>query len=114
MDVVAVDWSGAAHGASTRIWLAHVIDGELVALRNGRTRQEVTDDLVTLRARAPGGLVAGLDFSFSFPSWFLHARSCASVDDVWQLAAREGETWLSECDPPFWGRPGRPRPALPE
>ena len=114
MDVVAVDWSGAAQGASTRIWLAHVIDGELVALRNGRTRQGVTDDLVAVRARAPGGLVAGLDFSFSFPSWFLHARSCATVDAMWELAAREGEAWLSECAPPFWGRPGRPRPALPE
>ena len=33
---------------------------------------------------------------------------------MWQLAAREGETWLSDCAPPFWGRPGRPRPSLPE
>ena len=102
----------SAPGASTRIWLAHFIDGELVALRNGRTRQGVTDDLVRLRARTPGGLIAGLDFSFSFPSWFLRARSCATVDDMWQLTAREGEAWLSGCAPPFWGRAGRPRPAL--
>jgi hypothetical protein len=114
MDVVAVDWSGAAQGASTHIWLAHVVEGELEALRNGRTRQEVTDDLVTLRSATPDGLIAGLDFSFSFPWWFLREQSCASVDDMWQLAEREGETWLSECAPPFWGRPGRPRPALPE
>ena len=54
MEVVAVDWSGAATGSATHIWLAHVVDGELVALRNGRTRREVVDDLVALRARTPG------------------------------------------------------------
>jgi hypothetical protein len=113
MDVVAVDWSGAARNEATRIWLAHVVDGALVTLRNGRTRQEVTEDLVTLRSQTPQGLVAGLDFSFSFPSWFMQARSCSTVDDMWSLASREGETWLSDCSPPFWGRPGRPRPALP-
>jgi hypothetical protein len=113
MDVVTVDWSGAAQGAATKIWLAHVVDGELVALRNGRTRQEVTDDLVALRAQTPNGLVAGLDFSFSFPCWFMQAQSCATVDDMWELAAHAGERWLAECAPPFWGRPGWPRPALP-
>ena len=33
---------------------------------------------------------------------------------MWQLAAQEGEGWLATCAPPFWGRPGRPRPTLPE
>jgi len=113
MDVVAVDWSGAARGASSRIWLAHVVGGELVALHNGRTRHEVTDDLVALRSHTPHGLAVGLDFSFSFPLWFMRAQSCATVDDMWSLASRMGETWLSDCSPPFWGRPGRPRPALP-
>jgi hypothetical protein len=114
MDVVAVDWSGAAQGAATRIWLAHVVDGELVTLRNGRTRQQVVDDLVELRAHCPAGLVVGLDFSFSFPAWFVRARRCTTVDDMWRTATREGEDWLAECAPPFWGRPGRPRPPLDE
>ena len=57
MEVIAIDWSGAVTGSATRIWLAHVIDGELVALRNGRGRQEVVDELVALRPRTPGGLV---------------------------------------------------------
>ena len=112
MEVVAVDWSGAATGASTHIWLAHVIDGELAALRNGRSRQEVVDDLVALRTRSPGGLVVGLDFSFSFPAWFLRAQRCATVGELWEAAEREGERWLSECVSPFWGRPGRRRPEL--
>jgi hypothetical protein len=110
MDVVAVDWSGAAAGASTRIRLAHVVGGELVTLRNGRGRQEVTDDLVALRAGSPDGLVVGLDFSFSLPAWFLRAHSCVTVDDLWQMSERLGEQWLAECAPPFWGRPGCPRP----
>jgi hypothetical protein len=113
MEVVAVDWSGAAKGSSTHIWMAHVVDGELMALRNGRSRQEVVDELVALRLRRPGGLVVGLDFSFSFPAWFVRAQSCATVGELWVTAEREGETWLNECTSPFWGRPGRPRPALP-
>jgi len=112
MEVVAVDWYGAAHGAYSRIWLAHVVDGELVALRNGRNRQEVTDDLVALRDRAAGGLVAGLDFSFSLPAWFVQTLSCTTVDDLWRTVEQVGEQWLSDCAPPFWGRPGCPRPSL--
>jgi hypothetical protein len=112
VEVVAVDWSGAVTGSSTHIWLAHVVDGELVALRNGRNRQEVVDDLVALRSRAPGGLVVGLDFSFSFPAWFVRAQSCATVGDLWETVERDGEGWLAACDTPFWGRPGRRRPEL--
>jgi hypothetical protein len=112
MEVVAVDWSGAAKGSSTHIWLAHVVDGELVALRNGRSRHEVVEDLVARRAGTPGGLVVGLDFSFSFPAWFVRAQSCTTVGELWMKAEQEGEGWLHTCAPPFWGRPGRRRPEL--
>lgn len=112
MQVVAVDWSGAATGASTRIWLARVADGELIELRNGRSRAEVVDTLVALRAACPEGLVVGLDFSFSFPAWFVEEQSCITIGDVWQRVALKGEDWLRACAPPFWGRPGRPRPDL--
>jgi hypothetical protein len=111
VDVVAVDWSGAASGAAARIWLAHVVGGELVTLRNGRSRQGVTDDLVALRADSPDGLVVGLDFSFSLPAWFLETHSCATVADLWRTAEESGEQWLAECAPPFWGRPGCRRPS---
>jgi hypothetical protein len=113
MQVVAVDWSGAAAGASTHIWLAHVVDGELVELRNGRNRAELVDTLVALRTTSPDGLAVGLDFSFSFPAWFVRAQCCTTIDDVWRTVTGEGEHWLQACEPPFWGRPGRPRPALP-
>ena len=114
MDAVAVDWSGALRGEGARLWLAHVRDGALTTLRNGRSRHEVVRDLADLRARTPAGLVVGLDFSFSFPEWFVRERRCATVDDVWTAAAREGEDWLATCTPPFWGRPARRRPALSE
>jgi len=113
MDVVAVDWSGAAQGAARHIWLAHVVGGELVALRNGRDRPQVVQDLTALRAQTAQGMVVGLDFSFSFPEWFMRDRGCHRVDDLWILAGQEGEGWLAEGAPPFWGRPGRRRPDLP-
>jgi hypothetical protein len=112
MEVVAVDWSGAITGSAQHIWLAHVVDGELVALRNGRTRHEVVDDLAALRSRTPGGLVVGLDFSFSFPAWFVRAQSCATAGEFWEAVERDGERWLADCLPPFWGRPGRRRPEM--
>jgi hypothetical protein len=113
VEVVAVDWSGAVKGSATHIWLAHVVDAELVALRNGRSRQELVDDLIARRARTPDGLVVGLDFSFSFPAWFLHAQSCATVGELWEMVEHKGEGWLAECASPFWGRPGCRRPELP-
>jgi hypothetical protein len=114
VDVVAVDWSGAARGAASRIWSAHARDQKLITLRHGRSRDEVVDDLIALRSTCPGGLSVGLDFSFSLPAWFLHQHGCRSIDDVWALAGDEGEGWLAACAPPFWGRPHRRRPDLPE
>jgi hypothetical protein len=112
--VVAVDWSGSASPSAERraIWLAEALDGELVRLENGRTREEVADHVLALATTDPE-LVVGFDFSFALPSWFFAARGFGTVDDLWAAAARDGERWLSECEPPFWGRPGRRRPDLP-
>jgi hypothetical protein len=114
MDVVAVDWSGAARGAAGHIWSAHVSRGRLIALESGRERSEVVDDLIALRPSCPDGLCVGLDFAFSFPAWFARQQGCRAVEDVWSLVAQEGEGWLAQCAPPFWGRPGHRRPELPE
>jgi hypothetical protein len=109
--IVAVDWSGRASGERRAIWLAEARDCEVVRLENGRTRDEVADLVIGLAAADPR-LVVGLDFSFSLPAWFLDERGFATVDDLWAAAAREGERWLRDCEPPFWGRPGVPRPSL--
>ncbi len=63
------------------------------------TRAEAID--VVLSAAPP--VVAGFDFSFSVPEWFAHEQGCMTIDDVWELAARDGEHWLaSPPAPPFW------------
>lgn len=55
-------------------------------------------------------LAVGLDFSFSVPAWFLDALDVDDGPALWEVVEAEGERWLRECAPPFWGRPGRPRP----
>lgn len=112
MDVVAVDWSGAKTGSEDHIWSAHVRHGTLLDLRNGRSRPGVVADLIARKEAAPEGLTVGLDFSFSLPAWFLRQRGHTTVTDLWHAVAAQGEEWLATCDPPFWGRPGRPRPDL--
>lgn len=113
MRVIAVDWSGAKQGASRWIWLAEVRDGHLVRLENGRPRERLADHLIALADEDPD-LIVGLDFAFSLPSWFLQERELETAYDLWRLAEEEGEGWLADCDPPFWGRPGRARPDLAE
>lgn len=108
---IAVDWSGRATRASKTIWAAEVADGELVFLENGRTRAEVAE-LVEERARLDRRLVAGFDFAFSFPAWFLDNQGFKSVHELWAAAELHGEEWLAACAPPFWGRPGKRKPDL--
>jgi hypothetical protein len=110
--VIAVDWSGRLTAEARAIWLAEANGGALVRLEGGRTRGEVVDHLIDVAARDPD-VVVGFDFSFSLPQWFLVERGYATVADLWDAAAHDGERWLRECDPPFWGRPGRPRPDSP-
>lgn len=109
--VIAVDWSGAKTGAERTIWLAEVTGGRLVRLENGRNREEIAEHLVDVAGRDPA-MVAGFDFAFSMPAWFLEERGLGSVRDLWYLAGREAEDWLARCEPPFWGRPGKRRAVL--
>ena len=111
MEVLAVDWSGDATVAGQRkhMWLAAVRDGELIQLDSGRTRAELIE-LIVARAAADPDLIVGLDFSFSFPAWFVEQAGARDVFSFWEIAAREGEDWLARCPPPFWGRPGTRKP----
>lgn len=112
--LVAVDWSGAKSGAAQHIWLAEVHRGRLAELANGRTREDVVQHLIALRKRCADGLVVGFDFSFSLPAWFLRQRGHSGAPDLWRQVTREGETWLTACEPPFWGKPRDRRPDLAE
>jgi len=105
MQFIAVDWSGNARDARKHIWIAVVRDGELVFLENGRDREEVGKFLEGWALQADRTVV-GLDFAFSMPEWFLRHKNLGSATELWELAASEGEKWLAESPPPFWGRKG--------
>lgn len=111
--IIAIDWSGALKGSERTIFLAEVADGRVSALEHGRTRDGVTSHLIETARRDPN-LIVGIDFAFSLPQWFLQANELATAPELWELATREAERWLEECETPFWGRPGTSRPALPE
>lgn len=106
--VIAIDWSGAAAGAKNKIWIAEALDGELLFLEDGRSREQVVDWLVERRTQVPEAIV-GIDFAFSYPRWFLDAHGCVTVDALWELVREHGEDWLATSPAPFWGRPGKLR-----
>ena len=111
--LIAVDWSGALVRAERKIWLAEATpEGELVRLESGRDRAALTQHLID-ESRGDAPIVAGLDFGFALPEWYMRELGCATAPGLWsRLAAGDAERWLRGCEPPFWGRPGRGKPAL--
>jgi hypothetical protein len=108
MHAIVVDWSGRHSGESRYIWLGEAVDGSLRRIESGRSRSEVVDELVRIidRHDTDESLLIGLDFSFSFPSWFVVQQQCADVFELWDVARAKGEQWLAECPHPFWGKAG--------
>jgi hypothetical protein len=111
--IIAVDWSGAVAGPAKKIWLAEVdpIDKRVVRLEPGGRRELLVNNLIE-ESRANPNLVVGFDFAFSFPNWFLIEKQLPDAPALWGLVEIEGERWLSECSPPFWGRATTHRPTL--
>ena len=110
MRLLAVDWSGDRHGARRRIRVAEARPGRLLDVRGGLDRDGVGELLASLRD-GPEPAVVGMDFSFGLAGWFAREHGCTALPQVWRLAAADGERWLRECPPPFWGRPGTRKPA---
>ena len=115
---IAIDWSGAKAGARSKIWLAEVRDGRLTRLESGRDRRKVVAHVIR-DADADPDVVVGLDFAFSIPGWFAEELGAKlieelSIEELWNLVAEQGEDWLRNCPDPFWGKPGRGKPNLPE
>jgi hypothetical protein len=98
--VIAVDWSGAAAGAERKIWLCEVADGGVLRLEGGRTREQTVDDVARACAAHPA-TVAGFDFAFSYPAWFLRRERCASARDFWDRVAECGARWVADAAAPF-------------
>lgn len=110
---IAVDWSGSLSSVRSHLWLAESRARKLVRLESGFTRDEVVRDLIECAHRDPS-LVVGLDFGFSFPSWFVAELGVAGARELWERVARDGEEWLALCEQPFWGKPFRSRPPFAE
>ena len=98
--VIAIDWSGAKKtGPKSGIWLAVIRSGRLVQTEAVSKRENA---IALVRGYAPP-VIAGFDFSFGAPRWFAEHHDCASIDDLWALAERDGEVWLRPPpSPPFW------------
>ena len=111
MQTIAVDWSGRERGAAEAIWFARVRDGALVELENGRERDEVIAAVIAAAERDTR-TVAGLDFAFAFPAWYSGQRGWSMGREVWDAMRDEAEALLAACEPPFWGRPGKPAQQL--
>ena len=95
------------------MWLADVRDGTLAELHDGLTRDQLVERLIAIGAE-DRGTVVGLDFAFSFPAWWCRERGWDGIGAVWTAVAADGERWLGDCTPPFWGRPGRLNPHPPD
>jgi hypothetical protein len=79
-----------------------------VELHNGKTRTELIDWLIEM-ARATPRMVAGVDFCFSYPAWFVAEHGAKTAPEFWEIVVEHGERWLGrECeDARFWGRAGK-------
>lgn len=101
--VIAVDWSGARDASG--VYVAEVADGVVRRLEAPGSRERAVADVVAA-AREAGArgerVVAGFDFAFSYPAWYLRERGCPDAPSFWDLVAREGEGWLREPAYPFW------------
>lgn len=112
---VGVDWSGAgpAVAQGRAIWTAVVRQGVLCDLSNGRTRLEATEHLIALGEGAPR-TIAGLDFAFALPRWWMQEQNHDSAPELWAWAAKRMETnpdgWLKQLPIPFWGTNFRLKP----
>ncbi len=108
---IAVDWSGAISSSAqkNKIWIADWKD-EKITLKSGISRHHAVEYILNA-GREASALVVGLDFSFSYPAWFLDKNGCETVEEFWQLVAEgKGEEWLTKPNDFCWGGKGIRRP----
>jgi hypothetical protein len=105
MRILMVDWSGRKTRPEQSIALAEVEDGVLCRVEKGRDREAILLEILNVLRDGKETFI-GFDFAFSLPAWFLVERDW-TVADLWSA---DTEAWLTECSPPFWGRPGVRKP----
>ena len=111
--IIAIDWSGAkARLGRGAIALARVEHGRLTELDT--TLDRPTAIAALLDEATDASTMVALDFAFSLPRWYLTERGFDHPEKLWRSLAsgdEDGaESLIAGCEPPFWGRPGKPRP----
>ena len=105
---IAIDWSGALK-LKGNIWAAVATGHRLETLLPKRNREDAIAWLIEQIGQYPN-TIAGLDFSFSMPAWFVRKHGCNNAIDFWAVVKQEGERWLKCCPHPFWGKEGTTKP----
>ena len=105
---IAIDWSGEQK-PNEKIWAAVAVGSRLEVLQMKKSREDAIDWLIEQLKQQPN-TIAGLDFAFSMPAWFVRKHGCDNAIDFWAVAEREGEHWLKYCPYPFWGCKGTRKP----
>lgn len=106
--VVGVDWSGSKERDGAKgTYAATIVGGRMVDIRSAgrKAMVEYVDGLA-------GRVLAGFDFSFSYPRWFVESLGCTNVHELWEAVAIDGERWLATVPDPFYGKNGKQRPPL--
>ncbi len=114
--VIAIDWSGAkARGGRGAIAWAEVTGRGVERLETDLDRDGVIRSILNIRDPSP--TLIAFDFAFSLPKWYLDERNMGEASLLWAELAGSGpqgaESLIQRCEPPFWGRPGKPRPHEP-
>src|SRR4029077_876591 len=97
--IIAIDWSGAKKHAGKKIFWAEFRDGRPACLEGGRDRDQTIERLIE-GTKGLDSIVAGLDFAFSCPAWFLRHQGHPDVDAFWHAVEHRSEEWLKRCPPP--------------
>lgn len=107
---IAIDWSGALNPnkPKRKIWAAVAVGSRLGVLLSQDSRKAAIDWLI--KQLEQPNTIAGLDFAFSMPAWFVREYGCDKAIDFWAVAEREGKRWLKCCPYPFWGYKGTRMP----
>lgn len=94
----AVDWSGAQRN---RVAVAKKKLGESGVDIRVMTREAAVRRII--EAAETHTVLAGFDFAFSLPDFFLSANGLRSAMDLWARVDQDAEHWIRHGFKPFWG-----------
>ena len=90
---IGIDWSGALNPKKPKrkIWAAVAVGSRLDALLPQDSRGDAIGWLIKQLKQQPN-TIAGLDFAFSMPAWFVRKHSCDKAICSGRLRSQKGST----------------------